>query len=139
MNLSISVLQIDPKNDKAQGRKIKALCSLGNFTHAQYFANQWIQNDPSVSVEYYPFNSSVSVVYYGIDPSVSVDYRLTRFSRARLSRHPPIPSLFSNPNPINICYFEIRYLVTRLSRRFDISPSSDEIRGQDCITVLTPR
>ena len=36
---------------------------------------------------------------------------------------------FSSPTPIYIYYFEIGYLVTRLSRYFDIGPSTDEISG----------
>ena len=44
-----------------------------------------------------------------------------------LSRNPHISSLIRIPTPIYISYFEIGYLVTRLSRYVDLGPSTDEI------------
>ena len=58
---------------------------------------------------------------------------LTRLSRTRLSRHPPISSPFRVSTPIYICYFKNGYLVTRLSRHFKLGPSTDEISGYDYI------
>ena len=56
-------------------------------------------------------------------------YSLTRLSRTRLSRQPPISSLYSNPHPHLDLLFCIVYLVTRVSHYFDLVPSTDEISG----------
>ena len=57
------VLQIDNKHEKALGRKVKAMCSLGQFSEAQSLAYQWIHRDPTVSIELTCHLLSIFLVY----------------------------------------------------------------------------